>query len=170
MANANLVSPKVVAGTAGGVAGVVLSSLVVWLAGALILFFSGVHGAFTQQMSLTASSVVPDPLKDFLTWLLVAVGVFIPGWNITDPARVNSASLSDSTFEEADYQLDNRGVGPDPVEESVNDEPEVVAEVEEFDPSDTEEEPEEVETSEAEDQPAFNGSSVVPVIGSPPHS
>lgn len=171
MANANLISPKVIAGALGGGAGLTISGFIVWLIGAGLY-----QQGFSSDQQDAAVAVVPSYLVNIIYLGLTLVGITVPAYQVTDPARVNSSSLTDQTFEGKDYDLDNLGVGPDSEAfETVN--PDLV----DVYPQEVVEFPVEVETSEDSESESDSDSpeevnvdpqpsAPVPVIGSPPHS
>lgn len=99
----DLPSPKVIGAALGGTGGLVLSNGLIWLIGAWVY---GV--GFGADVSNEAMSVVPRQLADTIVLVLTLLGIVVPGYQITDPARNISESTSDhiltpvSHFEEGE--------------------------------------------------------------------
>lgn len=78
-----LVSPKVVAAAVGAGGGAVLSQLVLWSIGA------GPYGAGWGADQVDAAlAAVPDPISGAVLLVFAVVGALVPGYTVTDPARV----------------------------------------------------------------------------------
>lgn len=80
------ISPKVYAAVLGASGGTVVSGLILWII-----------GVTAYQVSPDANSVgtavaaVPTPISAAIGLLLVILGAAIPGYQTTDPARVELA-------------------------------------------------------------------------------
>lgn len=99
----DLPSPKVIGAALGGAGGLALSDFLVWLIGA-----SFYHVGFGAEVQDAAVNAVPRQLKGVVYLILTMVGIVVPGYQITDPARNVSESTDDhvltpvSHFEEGE--------------------------------------------------------------------
>lgn len=125
MSYSNLVSPKVVASAAGAGAGATLTGFLVWLLGASLY---GV--GFDASVADAAVAAVPNQVIALIGLVLVVAGAFIPGYQVTDPARATEGAvepqLTDEPAEEPVFEVD----GEEPTETDEVEEPEVEATVE----------------------------------------
>lgn len=91
----DLPSPKVIGAALGGTGGLTVSGFLVWLIGA------GLYGVgFGADVANDAVRAVPLQVSAMLALLLTFVGITVPGYQITDPARnannvVPASSVSD---------------------------------------------------------------------------
>lgn len=91
----DLPSPKVIGAALGGTGGLTVSGFLVWLIGA------GLYGVgFGADVANDAVRAVPLQVSAMLALLLTFIGITVPGYQITDPARnsnnvIPASSVSD---------------------------------------------------------------------------
>lgn len=117
----DLPSPKVISAALGGTGGLTISGFLIWLIGA------GLYGVgFGADVADEAVRAVPLQVSAMLALLLTFVGITVPGYQITDPARNTSYVVPPSVVADEDSTDTNSP----PVEEALV-EDEVSDEVEE---------------------------------------
>lgn len=77
------ISPKVIAAGAGAGGGAIVSSLILWIIGV-----TAYHVGADSNSVGDAIAAVPTPISAALGLILVVVGAVLPGYQTTDPARV----------------------------------------------------------------------------------